>query len=154
MPANITLIGNLTRDPELKVSQGGVSYLPFSLAVNNNKKNANGEWETEASYFDCTAFKELAENIAGSVTKGTRLVVTGRVEQENWEDKETGAKRSKLVVIVDEVAASLKYASAVVTKNERTTDGGNSGYNSGSNTTRTSFGSNRADNQRFEDEPF
>ena len=105
-----TLVGNLTSDPEVKFGQSGNAYLSFSIAVNHSKE--------EVSFLNVKAFKELAENITNSLTKGTRVIVIGYTKQESWEDKETGQKRSSVTFYADDVAPSLRWATAVVTKNE------------------------------------
>jgi single-strand DNA-binding protein len=150
MPASVSFVGNITRDPELRFGQSGKAFLKFSVAVNENKKGLDGEWETTASYFDCTAFNELAENLAQSVAKGTRVMVTGRIKQENWTDKETQQPRSKLAVTVDEAAPSLRYATAVITKTERP-EGGNQGGNRGGGRGEREV---RNDNSFYDEEPF
>jgi single-strand DNA-binding protein len=119
-----TLVGNLTSDPEVKFAQGsGNAYLSFSIAVNHSKE--------EVSFFNVKAFKELAENITNSLAKGTRVIVIGYTKQESWEDKETGQKRSSVTFYADDVAPSLRWATAVVTKNEY--KGGDSNSNSNEN---------------------
>ena len=109
MSANVTLVGNATREIVLRFTGGGLAVGDFGLAVNRKK----GEEEV-TSFFDVTVFGTLAENCAESIGKGTRVVVTGRLEQQSWE--KDGEKRSKVVVIADEVAPSLRWATAVVTK--------------------------------------
>jgi single-strand DNA-binding protein len=86
------------------------------------------EWEEATSFFDVVCWAGLAENVSESVTKGARLIVTGRLDQRSWENQE-GEKRSKVEIVADEVGPSLRWASAVVTKNERRTgfDGGGGG---------------------------
>lgn len=116
----VTLVGNVTRDPELRFTPSGTASVSFGLAVNRKWQNRNTqEWEEEVSFFDVTAFASLAENAAESVGKGDRVVVNGRLRQNTWEDKNTGDKRSKIEVVADEIAPSLRWASASVTKNER-----------------------------------
>jgi len=131
MSTAVTIIGNITRDPELRFSQGGVAMLSFSVAVNKNKKNkTTGEWEKETSYFDCVTFKENAENFASSLTKGARVIVTGSLQQRTYEAKDengnlTGKNVSKVELVADEIGATLKYATLAVTKTEYK---GNSDY--------------------------
>jgi single-strand DNA-binding protein len=85
----------------------------FSVAVSERSKNQQtGEWEDgEPSYFDVTCFRLLAESVAESVSKGQRVVVAGKLRQSRWEDKTSGAARSKVEVIADEVGTSVLYAS-------------------------------------------
>lgn len=111
----ITLVGNLTRDPELKFTQTGKAQTRFSMAV-NRRWQKNGEWEEQVSYFDVTCWAILAENVANGVTKGARVIVTGRLEQRSWETKE-GEKRSTIEVVADAVGLDLsKSTGSKITK--------------------------------------
>ncbi|MCC6226311.1 MAG: single-stranded DNA-binding protein [Microthrixaceae bacterium] len=115
----VTLIGNVTRDPELRFTPSGSAIATFGLAVNRRWQNRQtNEWEEQVSFFDIVCWRELGENVCESVSKGTRLIVTGRLEQRSWDSQE-GEKRSKVEVIADEVGPSLRWASAQVTRNER-----------------------------------
>lgn len=115
----VTLVGNATRDPELRFTNSGQAVATFGLAVNRRWQNRQTqEWEESVSFFDITCWSQLAENVAESVQKGTRVVVTGRLDQRSWETQD-GEKRSKVEVIADEVGPSLRWATAQVTKNER-----------------------------------
>lgn len=129
MGNTMTIIGSLGRDVELRFSHSGKAVGNFTVADTPRKFNKqSNEWEDgETVWMDCTVFGQQAENAAASLVKGTRVVVSGRVEQQNWEDKNTGAKRSKLVLLVDEVGPSLKYATAKVTKAARSEGGGGFG---------------------------
>lgn len=118
MSSSITQVGNLTRDPELKYLSSGNATARFGLAV-NRRFQKNGEWTEQTSYFDVSTYGSLAENIANCLTKGTKVVVTGRLEQRTWDDKETGEKRSAIEIVADEVGAALSYATAQVTKNQK-----------------------------------
>lgn len=114
----VTLIGNVTRDPELRFTPSGSSIATFGLAVNRRWQNRQtNEWEEQVSFFDIVCWRELGENVCESVSKGTRVIVTGRLEQRSWDSD--GEKRSKVEVIADEVGPSLRWASAQVTRNER-----------------------------------
>jgi len=103
--SNITLVGNLTRDPELKFTNSGKAQTRFSIAV-NRRWQKDGNWEEQVSYFDVTCWAVLAENVANGVTKGTRVIVSGRLEQRSWETKE-GDKRSTVEVVADAVGIDL-----------------------------------------------
>jgi single-strand DNA-binding protein len=119
MPDNtVTLIGNTTREIDLTFGgNSGSAIASFGIAINNRKKDANGEWvDGDAQFYDVKAFGSIAENIAESVSKGTRVVVTGRLNFQQWEDKNDGGKRSKVEIIADDVAPSLRWATAQVTK--------------------------------------
>ena len=109
----VTIVGNVTRDPELRFTQGGAAVASFGVAW--NMKNRDGE--ESVSFFDVTCWRSLAENVAESVTKGTRVVIYGRLNHRTWETQD-GEKRSKVDIIADEVAPSLRWASAEITRNE------------------------------------
>ena len=121
----VTLVGNVTRDPELRYTSGGRGVASFGLAV-NRRYQSNGEWQEQTSFFDVVAWGTLGENVAASLNKGTRAVVYGRLEQRSWET-ENGEKRTKIEVIADEIGPSLRWAKAEIEKIARTTDGGASG---------------------------
>jgi single-strand DNA-binding protein len=119
-PGNsVTVMGNCTRDPELRFTPSGMAVATFGLAVNRRWQNRQtNEWEEAVSFFDVTAWQQLAENVAESVFKGTRVIVTGRLDQRSWETQD-GDKRSKIEIVADEIGPSLRYATAQITKNER-----------------------------------
>ena len=115
----VTLVGNITRDPELRFTPTGQATATFGLAVNRRWQNRQTqEWEEATSFFDVVCWREMAENAAESLTRGSRVIVTGRLDQRSWENQE-GEKRSKIEVTADEIGPSLRWASAQVTKNER-----------------------------------
>ena len=130
----VTLIGNLTRDPELRYTPSGAAQCSFGLAVNRRWQNRQtNEWEEATSFFNVVAWRELAENIGECFTKGMRVIVTGRLEQRSWETQE-GEKRSVVEVVADEVGPSIRWATVEVTKNERRGgdfDGGGGGRSGG-----------------------
>lgn len=130
---NVTVVGNCTRDPELRFTAGGQAVASFGLAVNRRWQNRQtNEWEEAVSFFDVTCWAQLAENVAESITKGSRLIVSGRLDQRSWETQD-GDKRSKIEIVADEVGPSLTYATAQVVRNERREgfDGGTSGGGGG-----------------------
>ena len=115
----VTVVGNITRDPELRFTPSGQAIATFGLAVNRRWQNRQTqEWEEAVSFFDVTAWAQLGENVSESLSKGTRVVVTGRLDQRSWETQE-GEKRSKVEIVADEIGPSLRFATAGVTKNER-----------------------------------
>ncbi len=115
----VDLVGNITRDPELRFTPGGMAVAQFGLAVNRRRQDRQTqEWKEETSFFDVVAYGTLAENVSESLTRGSRVVVQGRLEQRSWETQE-GDKRSKIEVVADEIGPSLRWATAQVTKNER-----------------------------------
>ncbi len=127
----VTLVGNITRDPELRYTASGSAMATFGLAVSRRWQNRqSNEWEEQTSFFDVVCWRELGENVSESLTKGTRVLVTGRLEQRSWET-ETGDRRSKVEVVADEVGPSLRWASAQVNRNERKEGGGGSGFGGG-----------------------
>ena len=129
---SVTLVGNITRDPELRFTPTGQPTASFGLAVNRiwNDRQTN-ERKEAVSFFDVVCWREMAENVAESLTKGARVVVTGRLEQRSW-DGQDGERRSKIEVVADEVGPSLRWATVEVRKNDRRgpADGGG-GYQSG-----------------------
>jgi single-strand DNA-binding protein len=119
----ITIIGNVTRDPELKFLNSGQAALRLSVAVNRRWQNRQTqEWEEKVSYFEVVAYGALAENAANTLSKGARVIVNGRLEQRSWET-ENGDKRSIVEINADEIAPSLRWATAVVTKTPRAEGG-------------------------------
>jgi single-strand DNA-binding protein len=123
---NVTLVGNLTRDPEIKFIPSGAATATFGLAVNKKWQNRQTqEWEEETSFFNVVAWRNLAENVAESLVKGTRVMVTGQLKQRSWETPE-GDKRSVVEIVADEVGPSLAYATVEVSRNERSDGDGNS----------------------------
>ena len=114
MSNNITVVGNLTDDCALKYTQAGVAMVSGSIA-SNRRYQVNGQWEETTSFFNFTAWRELAENMAATLTKGTRVVAVGRMEQKKWVDKE-GANRTSYELIIDEIGPSVRWATAVITK--------------------------------------
>jgi single-strand DNA-binding protein len=115
----ITVVGNVTRDPELKFLNSGQAALKLSIAVNRRWQNRQTqEWEERVSYFEVVGYGAMAENAANSLTKGARVIVSGRLEQRSWET-ENGDKRSIVEINADEIGPSLKWATAVVTRTPR-----------------------------------
>ncbi len=110
--STVTLVGSLTREPELRFSTAGRPIASFGLAV-NRRWQQNGEWQEAVSFFNVTAWGTLAENAAASLTKGARVIVTGRLEQRNYETKD-GEKRSVVEVVADDLGPSLRWARAEV----------------------------------------
>ena len=121
---NVTIVGNLTRDPELRFTPSGQATASFGVAVNRRWQNRQTqEWEEATSFFDVVCWGQLAENAAQSLTRGSRVVVSGRLDQRSWETQE-GEKRSKIEIMADEVAPSLRWATVEITKNERRSPNG------------------------------
>ena len=121
MPSDnsVTLVGNVTRDPELRFTNTGQANVTFGLAVNRRWQNRQTqEWEEATSFFDVVCWREMAENVSESITRGARVMVAGRLEQRSWETQE-GDRRSKVEVVADEIGPSLRWATAQITKNDR-----------------------------------
>ena len=116
---NITIVGNATRDPELRFTPSGQAVATFGVAVNRRWQNRQTqEWEEATSFFDIVCWREMAENVSESLVRGSRVIVAGRLEQRSWESQD-GDRRSKVEVVADEVGPSLRWATAQVTKNDR-----------------------------------
>ena len=117
----ITIVGNVTDDPELRFTPSGLPVANFTVAVNRRFKNASGQWEDKLDgFFRCSCWRDMAENVAESLQKGTRVMVVGRLQEQRWEDQE-GGKRSRIEIQVDEVGPSLRWATASVQKSNRST---------------------------------
>src|SRR3954469_9841548 len=123
----VTMIGNLVADPELRFLPNGTAMVKFTIASTpRTLDRASGEWKDgDPLFMNCTAFRDIAEHIAESLTKGTRVIVTGRLRLSRWEDKESGDKRSAYGLDVDEIGPSLRFAQAKVTRMTRS--GGKAG---------------------------
>src|ERR1700733_9208493 len=149
----ITVVGNVTRDPELKFLNSGQAALKLSIAVNRRWQNRQTqEWEERVSYFEIVGYGALAENAANSLVKGSRVIVSGRLEQRSWET-ENGDKRSIVEINADEIAPSLRFATAVVTKTPRA-EGSN--FSSGQSSDRPAPRNNEpsTSSYAFDEEPF
>ena len=145
----ITVVGNVTRDPELKFLNSGQAALRLAVAVSRRWQNRQTqEWEEKTSFFDVSAYGPMAENAASTLSKGARVVVTGRMEQRSWET-ESGEKRNAFEIVADEIAPSLRWATAVVTRTPRG-EGGSSSYAERPAPARTTEPSTYA----FDEEPF
>ncbi len=145
----ITVVGNVTRDPELKFLNSGQAALKMSIAVNRRWQNRQTqEWEERVSYFEVVGYGAMAENAANSLTKGARVIVSGRLEQRSWET-ENGDKRSIVEINADEIGPSLKWATAVVTRTPRA-----EGSNFQSSDRPAAPRTNEPSGYAFDEEPF
>ena len=126
----ITVVGNLTSDPELRYTQNGLAVANFTIASTpRNFDRAANEWKDgEALFLRASVWREFAEHVAGSLTKGSRVIASGRLKQRSYETKE-GEKRTSMELEIDEIGPSLRYATAKVTKVTRS--GGGFGGGSG-----------------------
>ena len=124
---SITIVGNLTRDPEIRYTASGQANAKLGMAVSRRWQNKQtNEWEERTSFFNIVAWGDMAENISDTLTKGTRVIVNGRLEQRSWETDQ-GEKRSVVEVVADEIGPSLRWATAEVKRSERRGGGGNQG---------------------------
>jgi single-strand DNA-binding protein len=115
--STVTLVGNLTRDPELRFTQGGRAVATIGIAV-SRRYQVNNEWQEQTSFFNIICWGSLGENAAATLAKGTRVIVTGRLEQRSYETQD-GDKRSVVEVVADEIGPSLRWATAQVDRNDR-----------------------------------
>lgn len=100
----VVVSGNLTRDPELRVTPGGTQVLGFGVAVNDRRRNQQtGEWEDYPNFIDCTMFGNRAEALSRILRKGMKVAIEGKLRYSSWEDKNGGGRRSKVEIIPDEV---------------------------------------------------
>jgi single-strand DNA-binding protein len=119
MANTTTIIGNLTREPEIRYLRDGQATAQLGVAVNRRwQDRTTQEWQEATSFFDVVCWREMAENASESLARGSRVIVTGRLEQRSWETQD-GDKRSKVEIVADEIGPSLRWATAQVTKNER-----------------------------------
>jgi len=132
MSNNVTVIGNLTADPELRFTASGVAMVNISVADSRRYQDRNGDWQEDTSFFRGTCWRDMAENVAESLTKGARVVISGRLKQRTWETNE-GEKRNVVELDIQEIGPSLRWATATVTRTPRADGGagGGGGYGGG-----------------------
>lgn len=119
LSSTITLVGNLTGDPELRYTPAGIAVVNFTVAVNSRIKNKSDKWEDKLEgFFRCNAWRDMAEHVAESLQKGQRVLVTGRLQQRGWEDAD-GNKRQAVDIEVEEVGPSLRFAASEVKTPEK-----------------------------------
>jgi single-strand DNA-binding protein len=120
---SVTIVGNVTDDPELRFTPSGLPVANFTVAVNSRVKKGD-QWEDRNDgFFRCSCWRDMAENVAESLQKGTRVMVIGRLQESKWEDND-GGKRSRIEIQVDEVGPTLRWATATVQKSQRSSGGG------------------------------
>ncbi|MGI8590284.1 MAG: single-stranded DNA-binding protein [Nakamurella sp.] len=129
----ITVVGNLTADPELRFTASGAAVANFTVASTpRTLDRASNEWKDgEALFLRCSIWRQAAENVAESLTRGSRVIVSGRLKQRSFETKE-GEKRTVIELEVEEIGPSLRYATAKVNRANRGPESGGGGYGSGS----------------------
>lgn len=128
---NVTIIGNLTNDPELRFTPSGAAVASFTVASSSRYLDkVSNEWkDSEPVYMRCSVWRQYAENVAESLTKGTRVLVSGRLKQRSYETRE-GEKRTVMEMEVDDVGPALRYATAKINRVQRA--GGEGGQGGGS----------------------
>ena len=117
---NVTVVGNMTNDPELRFTPSGAAVASFTIATNSRylDKTTN-EWKDgDPTYLRCSVWRQYAENVAESLTKGTRVIVSGKLKQRSYETRE-GEKRTVMEVEVEDVGPALRYATAKVNRVQR-----------------------------------
>lgn len=152
---NMSGTGRLTAEPEMRFSASGVAVCTVNLAFNSRKfdKQANEWFDGDVFYVRGTAFKELAEHIVDSLSKGDEVNVAGRLKTDQWEDKSTGEKRSAVSLLIDSIGPNLRYATAKVAKASRSGEGG--GFGGQSTPAADPWGGSPAKSESFVDEaPF
>lgn len=128
------ITGNLTRDPELRTTPNGASVCSFSVAVNRVYRDSSGTQQESVSFIDCSAWGKLGEMIGQYAKKGAGVLVSGRLDQRSWEDKNSGQKRSRVEIVVED----FNFTSAAGDR------GGNNGGNQGGGYNGGNFGGNAA----------
>ncbi|HEY0238891.1 MAG TPA: single-stranded DNA-binding protein [Friedmanniella sp.] len=148
----ITVIGNLTADPELRFTPSGAAVANFTVASTPRTfDRQSNEWKDgDTLFLRCSIWREAAENVAESLTKGTRVIVSGRLVQRSYETRE-GEKRTVYELQVDEVGPSLRYASAKITRTQRSGGGGFNGGGGGGGGFNQGGGSTGGGNQQQDD---
>jgi len=119
MSNSTTVSGNLTRDPEIRYTREGHANVQLGLAVHRRwMDRETKEWEESTSFFDVICWRDMAENVAMTLGRGMRVMVTGRLEQRSWETDQ-GERRSKVEIVAEEIGVSLRFTSATVARNDR-----------------------------------
>ena len=121
----VTIVGTITMDPELRTTNSGMSVLDINFAGPKKRRFTYGEWvnvDDDPQYFSGVVFGQQAENVSSSLTKGMRVIIVGKLNYSTWEDQQ-GGNRSKVSIVIDEIAPSLRWAKANI---ERSSGGGSS----------------------------
>ncbi|HEX6683992.1 MAG TPA: single-stranded DNA-binding protein [Candidatus Limnocylindrales bacterium] len=149
----ITVVGNLTDDPELRFTPSGAAVAKFRVASTpRTLDRTSGEWKDgEPLFLSCTVWRQAAENVAESLQRGARVIVSGRLKQRSYETRE-GEKRTVIELEVDEIGPSLRYATAKVQKMSRS--GGGGGFGSGGNAPNQGASSGGGGGGGYGDDPW
>lgn len=119
----VCITGNLTRDPDLRTTNGGTDVLSFGVAVNDRQKNPNtGQWEDRPNFVDCTMFGARAEGVSRFLKKGSKIFIEGKLRYSTWNGQD-GKKRSKLEIIVDDLEFMSRSQSSQIAANDTYDDG-------------------------------
>ena len=110
---NVTVVGNLCADPEIRHTKTGQPVASFRIAENRYTRDAGGEWHTETAFYTAQCWRDLADHAAGTFQRGDRVVVVGRLRQDTW-STETGERRSRYVIDADDLAASVRYTPVAI----------------------------------------
>ena len=113
----VTIVGTVTMDPEMRTTGSGMSVLNVNFAGPKKRRFVDGQWENvddDPQYFSGVVFGQQAENVEKSISKGMRVIIVGKLNYSSWEDKDTGANRSKIEIIIDEIGPALKWATTNV----------------------------------------
>ncbi len=127
---SVTLIGNLTREPEMRFTPSGVGQAILGLAVSRRYQDKNNEWQEESGFYNVVCWRDLADNVQ-SLSKGTRVIVTGRLQWRQYQPEGSDKKTTIIEILADEIGPSLRWARAEVQRNERKGPGGGGGYDGG-----------------------
>jgi single-strand DNA-binding protein len=144
----VTVTGTLTRDPELRFTQGAQGVATIGIAV-NRRYQRNNEWVEDTSFFNVTAWGSLAENAAASLAKGVRVIVTGRLQQRSYETQQ-GEKRNVVEIVADEIGPSLRWATAQIERTQRTDSQGGGGNFQGASSGGGNFQGGNAGGGNFQ----
>jgi single-strand DNA-binding protein len=119
MTSTVTIVGNLTKDPELRFTPTGRAHITMGVAVNRRWQNRQtNEWEEATSFVDVVAWSTQAENVAECLKRGDRVIVEGQLDQQRWENAE-GDKKSRMEIYANEIGASVRFALVKIKKNDR-----------------------------------
>ena len=152
----ITVVGNLTNDPELRFTPSGAAVASFTVASSSRfLDKATNEWkDADPVYMRCSVWRQYAENVAETLTKGTRVIVSGRLKQRSYETRE-GEKRTVMEMEVDDVGPALRYATAKINRIAREGGGSNGGSSSGGGAPADDpWASNGGAGASFDEPPF
>jgi single-strand DNA-binding protein len=137
---SVTLIGNLTRDPEMRFTPSGVGQAILGLAVSRRYQDKGGEWQEESGFYNVVCWRDLADNVQ-CLSKGTRVIVTGRLQWRQYQPEGADKKTTIIEILADEIGPSLRWARVDVHRNERKGPGDGGGYGGGGGNRNSGGGS-------------